>query len=186
MPKVFAQFHDRSSTQDSGSASATRSSSTGVPRRGGTFMTGQVTSAVAAALTDELEHIFLNNLDAGRDWGYAPGYVEVTWRMPHEPSPDDHVIPTGEIHSDREVCETAFSLVAVGWERYLRVDQGYLRPTEVEELCGDESKAAAKLGWRAETRVRDSLAQVLEADSEQSGKGVPNATTTMHQRAGSR
>src|SRR5664280_130669 len=122
------------------------------PRRGGTFVTRKVTRGIAAILSGTRQHLFLGNLDARRDWGYAPEYVEAMWRMLQQPEPDDYVIATGEIHTVRELCEVAFSLAGLDWERYVRVDAKYLRPTEVEELCGDASKARLRLGW--EPRVR--------------------------------
>src|SRR5664279_2842430 len=116
------------------------------PRRGGTFVTRKVTRAVAAILKGEQEHLFLGNLDAKRDWGYAKEYVEAMWLMLQQHEPTDYVIATGETHSVRELCEVAFGLVGLDWARYVRIDATYLRPTEVEELCGDASKAAAALG----------------------------------------
>ena len=93
------------------------------PRRGGTFVTRKVTRAVAAILTGEQEHLYLGNLDAKRDWGYAKEYVEAMWLMLQQHEPDDYVIATGETHSVRELCEVAFGLVGLDWERYVRVDR---------------------------------------------------------------
>src|ERR1019366_4366582 len=86
------------------------------PRRGGTFVTRKVTRAIAAILTHTREHLYLGNLDAKRDWGYAPEYVHAMWLMLQQPEPDDYVIATGETHSVRELCEVAFSLVGLDWE----------------------------------------------------------------------
>ena len=106
------------------------------PRRGGTFVTRKVTQAIARILAGEQEHVFLGNLDAQRDWGYAKEYVEAMWLMLQQPEPDDFVVATGEMHSVRELCEVAFGLAGLDWERHVRVDERYFRPTEVDELCG--------------------------------------------------
>src|SRR5450759_4272574 len=92
------------------------------PRRGGTFVTRKVTRAIAAILKGEQEHLFLGNLDARRDWGYAPEYVEAMWRMLQQDEPDDYVIATGEMHSVRELCDVPFRLAGLDWEQYVRVD----------------------------------------------------------------
>jgi GDPmannose 4,6-dehydratase len=139
------------------------------PRRGGTFVTRKVTRAIAAILKGEQEHLYLGNLDARRDWGYAPEYVEAMWRMLQQDGPDDYVIATGEMHSVRELCDLAFRFVGLDWERYVRVDERYLRPTEVEELCGDASKATAKFDWHARTTFRDLVRLMLEHDLADAG-----------------
>src|SRR6187455_1814174 len=105
------------------------------PRRGGTFVTRKVTRAIAQILGGQTDHVYLGNLDAQRDWGYAKEYVEAMWLMLQQPQPDDYVVATGEMHSVRELCEVAFSLAGLDWEQYVRVDGRYLRPTEVDELC---------------------------------------------------
>ena len=134
------------------------------PRRGGTFVTRKVTRAVAAILAGKQEHLFLGNLDARRDWGYAKEYVEAMWLMVQQSEPDDYVIATGEMHSVRELCDVAFGLVGLDWARYVRVDERYYRPTEVEELCGDSSKAKRSLGWEARTTFQDLVRLMLEHD----------------------
>jgi GDPmannose 4,6-dehydratase len=139
------------------------------PRRGGTFVTRKVTRAVAAILKGEQEHLFLGNLDAQRDWGYAKEYVEAMWRMLQQPDPDDYVIATGEMHSVRELCEVAFGMVGLDWERYVRIDERYLRPTEVDELCGDASKARECFGWQARTTFKDLVHLMLEHDLAEAG-----------------
>jgi GDPmannose 4,6-dehydratase len=139
------------------------------PRRGGTFVTRKVTRAVAAILKGEQEHLYLGNLDANRDWGYAKEYVEAMWLMLQQPEPDDYVVATGETHSVRELCEVAFSLVGLDWERYVRIDERYLRPTEVDELCGNAAKARACLGWEAQTTFRDLVRLMLEHDLAEAG-----------------
>jgi GDPmannose 4,6-dehydratase len=139
------------------------------PRRGGTFVTRKVTRGVAAILAGKQEHLFLGNLDAKRDWGYAKEYVEAMWLMLQQPRPDDYVIATGETHSVRELCEVAFGLADLDWERHVRIDPKYLRPTEVDALCGDASKARERLGWQARTTFRDLVRLMLEHDLADAG-----------------
>jgi len=141
------------------------------PRRGGTFVTRKVTRGIASILSGDAEHLFLGNLDAKRDWGYAKEYVEAMWLMLQQAEPDDYVVATGETHTVRELCEVAFSLADLDWERYVRVDPQYFRPTEVDELCGDATKAKEKLGWAAETRFHDLVALMLDHDLEDAGLG---------------
>jgi GDPmannose 4,6-dehydratase len=139
------------------------------PRRGGTFVTRKVTRGVAAILAGTQEHLFLGNLDARRDWGYAKEYVEAMWLMLQQPEPDDYVIATGEMHTVRELCEVAFGLVGLDWEHHVRVDAQYLRPTEVEQLCGDASKATAKLGWQPQVRFTELVGIMLDHDLRDAG-----------------
>jgi GDPmannose 4,6-dehydratase len=130
------------------------------PRRGGTFVTRKVTRGVAAILAGKQEYLYLGNLDARRDWGYAPEYVDAMWRMLQQPEPGDFVIATGESHSVRELCEIAFGTVGLDWEAHVRVDPNYFRPTEVDGLCGDASKAKDQLGWVAITKF-DELVRIM-------------------------
>jgi GDPmannose 4,6-dehydratase len=139
------------------------------PRRGGTFVTRKVTRGIASILGGKQEHLFLGNLDAKRDWGYAKEYVEAMWRMLQQPEPDDYVIATGEMHSVRELCEVAFGLAGLDWERYVRVDERYFRPTEVDELCGDASKARNALGWEATVQFPELVRIMLDADLREAG-----------------
>ena len=139
------------------------------PRRGGTFVTRKVTRGIAAILAGTRQHLYLGNLDAKRDWGYAPEYVEAMWRMLQQPEPDDYVIATGETHTVRELCEVAFGLAGLEWERYVRIDAKYLRPTEVEELCGDASKANLRLGWAPRVRFAELVKIMLESDLRAAG-----------------
>jgi GDPmannose 4,6-dehydratase len=149
------------------------------PRRGGTFVTRKVTRGIAAILKGEQEHLFMGNLEAKRDWGYAPEYVEAMWLMLQQSEPNDFVVATGEMHSVRELCEVAFGLVGLDWERYVRVDERYLRPTEVQELCGDASKAQKVLGWQPTVRFADLVRIMLEADLAEAGveDAMPRAST---------
>jgi GDPmannose 4,6-dehydratase len=139
------------------------------PRRGGTFVTRKVTRGVAAIVKGDQEFLYLGNLDAQRDWGYAKEYVEAMWLMLQQPEADDFVIATGDMHSVQELCDVAFGLVGLDWKRYVRVDERYFRPTEVEELCGDPSKAKHQLGWEAQTNFRDLVRLMLEHDMAEAG-----------------
>ncbi len=139
------------------------------PRRGGTFVTRKVTRAVAAILAGTQDKVYLGNLDAKRDWGYAPEFVEAMWRMLQQDAPDDYVIATGEMHTVRELVETAFRLVGLDWQPRVGVDPRYYRPTEVDELCGDASKAAERLGWRPEVRFRELIRIMLSHDLREAG-----------------
>jgi len=142
------------------------------PRRGGTFVTRKVTRAIASILKGEQEHLYLGNLDAKRDWGYAPEYVEAMWRMLQRDEPDDYVIATGETHTVRELCEVAFGLVELEWDRYVRVDPSYFRPTEVHALLGDASKAANQLGWEPRVRFPELIRIMLTHDLSAAGLDV--------------
>jgi GDPmannose 4,6-dehydratase len=148
------------------------------PRRGGTFVTRKITQGIAAILSGKAQHLYLGNLEAKRDWGYAKEYVEAMWLMLQQDAPDDYVIATGEMHSVRELCEVAFGLVDLDWEAHVRVDPLYFRPTEVDELCGDASKAAAQLGWRSRTQFHELIALMLEHDLRDAGLETRLGTTS--------
>ena len=139
------------------------------PRRGGTFVTRKVTRGIAAILAGKEQHLYMGNLDARRDWGFAPEYVEAMWRVLQQDQPDDYVIATGEMHSVREFVDVAFGLVGLDWERYVRIDERYFRPTEVDELCGDASKAERVLGWRSTITFAGLIRLMLEADLREAG-----------------
>lgn len=142
------------------------------PRRGETFVTRKITRAVAQIAAGQTDHVYLGNLDAVRDWGYAPEYVEGMWRMLQADDPDDFVLATGQAYLVRDFVEAAFSRAGLDWEKHVRFDDRYLRPTEVDALIGDASKAKEKLGWEA--RVHSSeLAQIMvDADIEAVNSGV--------------
>jgi len=139
------------------------------PRRGGTFVTRKVTRGIAAILAGTEELLYMGNLEARRDWGYAPEYVEAMWRMLQQDQPDDYVIATGEMHSVREFVDVAFGLVGLDWERHVRTDERYFRPTEVDELCGDATKAERVLGWRPQVTFAGLVRLMLEADLREAG-----------------
>jgi GDPmannose 4,6-dehydratase len=139
------------------------------PRRGRTFVTRKVTRGVADILAGREQKLYLGNLDARRDWGYAPEYVEAMWRMLQQPEPDDYVIATGEMHTVRDFVEAAFAQVGLDWREHVEIDPRYFRPTEVDELCGDASKAAAKLGWRPQMGFLQIVRLMLESDLAAAG-----------------
>ena len=139
------------------------------PRRGATFVTRKVTRGIAAILAGTERKLYLGNLDARRDWGYAPEYVDAMWRILQQPAPDDYVVATGEMHSVREFVELAFSLVGGDWREFVEIDPRYFRPTEVDELRGDASKARAILGWEPSTAFPELVRIMLEADLREAG-----------------
>jgi GDPmannose 4,6-dehydratase len=121
------------------------------PRRGENFVTRKITLGVAAIKLGLKENLALGNLDAKRDWGYARDYVEAMWLMLQQDQPDDYVVATGETHSVEEFCELAFGHVGLDYKKHVTVNPIYFRPTEVDLLLGDSSKARAKLGWKPQT-----------------------------------
>jgi len=139
------------------------------PRRGPTFVTRKVTRGIAAILAGREQKLYLGNLDAKRDWGYAPEYVEAMWQMLQQEAPDDYVIATGETHSVREFVEEAFRLVGHEWQDYVEIDRRYFRPTEVDQLQGDPSKARDSLGWRARTTFHQLVQIMVAADLRDAG-----------------
>ncbi len=139
------------------------------PRRGETFVTRKITHAIAKILNKKQEKIYLGNLDAKRDWGYAPEYVEAMWMMLQQKQPDDYVLATGETHSVREFLEEAFRLVGLNWQKFVETDQRYLRPTDVDELRGDASKAKAKFGWQPKVTFKDLVRLMVIGDLKLAG-----------------
>ncbi|MBM3860632.1 MAG: GDP-mannose 4,6-dehydratase [Verrucomicrobia bacterium] len=134
------------------------------PRRGETFVTRKITRAVARIKAGLQDKLYLGNLDARRDWGYAPEYVEAMWRILQQDQPDDFVIATGETHSVREFCEEAFACVGLDWKEYVAHDPRYERPAEVDVLVGDASKAKRILGWEPRVRFKELVRLMVEAD----------------------
>jgi GDPmannose 4,6-dehydratase len=134
------------------------------PRRGETFVTRKITRAVARIKAGLQEALWLGNLDAVRDWGYAPEYVEGMWRMLQADAPDDYVLATGHAMTVRDFCIAAFDRVGLDWERYVRYDARYERPSEVDALIGDASKAERQLGWKAQTYGRALVEVMVDAD----------------------
>ena len=136
------------------------------PRRGETFVTRKITRAATRIKVGLQDRLYLGNLDAKRDWGYAKEYVEMMWLMLQEEAPDDYVVATGETHSVREFVEEVFSYLALDWEALVEYDARYERPAEVDMLIGDASKAKAKLGWEPKVKFKDLVRIMVEADLE--------------------
>ncbi|MBW4423350.1 MAG: GDP-mannose 4,6-dehydratase [Nostoc desertorum CM1-VF14] len=144
------------------------------PRRGETFVTRKITRAVAGIVAGKQKKIYMGNLDAKRDWGYAKDYVKAMWLMLQKDQPDDYVISTGETHSVREFLELAFSYVNLNWEDYVEFDERYLRPSEVELLIGDSTKARQNLGWTPSVTFEELVSLMVEADLQALGHTSPN------------
>jgi GDPmannose 4,6-dehydratase len=155
------------------------------PRRGETFVTRKVTRGIAAILAGTEQKLYLGNLDAQRDWGYAREYVEAMWLMLQQPEPDDYVVATGEMHSVREFVELAFGLVGRDWSDFVEIDPRYFRPTEVDQLCGDASKARAVLGWQSRTTFPALVRLMLEADLKEAGLEPQDHIVATEAAAGS-
>jgi GDPmannose 4,6-dehydratase len=136
------------------------------PRRGIPFVTRKITRAAARIKHGLDNKLFLGNLDARRDWGFARDYVEAMWLMLQQDRPDDYVIATGESHSVRELLDVAFGALELDWKSYVEIDPRYLRPTEVDHLHGDASKARSKLGWNPTVGFRDLIEMMVKADEE--------------------
>jgi GDPmannose 4,6-dehydratase len=134
------------------------------PRRGETFVTRKITRAVARIAAGLQDKLYLGNLDAQRDWGYAPDYVEAMWMMLQADEPDDYVIATGETHSVRESVEVAFARQGLDWEEHVEIDPKYYRPTEVDVLLGDATKARDQLGWEPKVRFKELVELMVDAD----------------------
>jgi len=135
------------------------------PRRGETFVTRKITKGIGDILTGRADKIYLGNLDARRDWGYAPEFVEAMWFMLQQSEPEDFVIGTGEAHTVREFCEVAFRHAGLGdWQKYVGIDNRYFRPTEVDHLLADPRKAKEKFGWEAKTKFADLVKIMVDAD----------------------
>jgi GDPmannose 4,6-dehydratase len=134
------------------------------PRRGETFVSRKITRAVARIRAGLQEKLYLGNLDAKRDWGYAPEFCEAMWMMLQADEPDDYVIATGEQHSVREFCELAFARVGLDWQEHVEIDPRYYRPAEVDSLLGDATKAREKLGWQPKLRFEGLVELMVDED----------------------
>jgi GDPmannose 4,6-dehydratase len=153
------------------------------PRRGETFVTRKITRAVARIAAGLQEKLYLGNLDAKRDWGYAPDYIEAMWLMLQADEPEDFVIATGESHSVREAVEVAFARQGLDPEEHVEIDPRYYRPSEVDELLGDASKAREKLGWEPKVGFTELIELMVDADvaaleDQRTGK----VTRSSHER----
>lgn len=136
------------------------------PRRGETFVTRKITRAAARIATGQQKALWMGNLDAARDWGYAKEYVEAMWLMLQAPQPEDFVIATGTSYTVRDFLRFAFEHVDLNWEDHVKFDDRYLRPTEVDNLIGDASRAATVLGWKPQTLTPDLARLMVDADLE--------------------
>jgi GDPmannose 4,6-dehydratase len=147
------------------------------PRRGETFVTRKITRAVARIKAGVQKKLYLGNLDAKRDWGYAPEFVEAMWLMLQQDKPDDYVVATGEIHTIRDFLDLSFGHADLEWQKYVEIDPKYYRPAEVDVLIGDASKAKKQLGWVPKTKFPELVRIMTDADiallaHEMSGKNI--------------
>lgn len=136
------------------------------PRRGETFVTRKITRALAHIKAGLENSLYLGNLDAKRDWGYAKEFVEAMWLILQQEKADDYVIATGETHSVRDFLDEAFGYAGLDWKKYVKIDQKYYRPAEVDVLIGDASKAKKKLGWQPKTSFKELVRLMVDADIE--------------------
>jgi GDPmannose 4,6-dehydratase len=143
------------------------------PRRGETFVTRKITRAIAAIKAKKQDALYLGNLDAKRDWGYAPEYVEFMWKILQHDKPEDFVLGTGEAHSVREFLEEAFSYVDLNLEKYIKIDPRYFRPTEVEKLVANPAKARKILGWYPKITFKNLVKVMVDADMRAAGFEPP-------------
>jgi GDPmannose 4,6-dehydratase len=148
------------------------------PRRGETFVTRKISRAVARIAAGRQDAVYLGNLEAKRDWGYAPDYVKAMWMMLQQPGPADLVFSTGEQHSVRDFAELAFALVGLEWSKYVQIDDAYRRPAEVDTLLGDSTKARNDLGWRPTVSFPELVGLMVEADLREEGLDPDKTMTT--------
>ncbi|MFC2035003.1 GDP-mannose 4,6-dehydratase [Chloroflexota bacterium] len=139
------------------------------PRRGETFVTRKITRSIARILAGKVRYLYLGNLEAKRDWGYAPEYVECMWQMLQNDQPEDLVIGTGEVHTVREFLEEAFSYAELDWNEHVKIDPRYFRPTETEELTADTTKAKQRLNWKLKIKFNDLVSIMVDADIRAAG-----------------
>lgn len=144
------------------------------PRRGETFVTRKITRAIARIIAGKQDRLYLGNLDAKRDWGYAKDYVQAMWLMLQQEEPDDYVVATGVTHSVREFLDLAFDYVNLDWNKYVEFDPRYLRPAEVDLLIGDATKAKQKLGWTPAVVFEELVKIMVDADLAALGIDPPN------------
>lgn len=138
-------------------------------RRGETFVTRKITRGIVRILAGKEKYLYLGNLEAKRDWGYAPEYVELMWQMLQHDQPEDFVVGTGEVHSVREFLEEAFSYAELDWNEHVRIDPRYFRPTETEELVADTTKAKQRLNWNLKIKFNDLVRIMVDADVRAAG-----------------
>ena len=154
-------------------------------RRGQTFVTRKITRALARIITGKQKKLYLGNLQAKRDWGYAPEFVEAMWRILQQDRPDDYVIGTGESHSVQEFLDEAFAYADRDWREYVEIDPRYFRPTEVEYLLADTSKAKEKLGWKPKVTFKELVRIMVDADMEAVGlRPIGEGRRTLSEKFG--
>jgi len=154
------------------------------PRRGATFVTRKITRGMAHILAGKQRYLYLGNLEAKRDWGYAPEYVEAMWRMLQQDEPGDYVIGTGETHSVREFLVEAFDYAGLDWQEHVKIDQRYFRPLETELLVANASKAKEKLGWQPKVTFKELVRIMVDADMEAVGLKPPGEGKAILVRCG--
>lgn len=152
------------------------------PRRGETFVTRKITRALANIKNKRQEKLFLGNLDAKRDWGFAGDYVEAMWMMLQQEQPDDYVIATGETHSVREFLEIAFDYVGLDWKQHVEISERYFRPAEVDYLQGDATKAKTQLGWEPKVSFEELVKLMVDADMEAVRREIEGDTRKTFER----
>src|SRR5437667_6724366 len=151
------------------------------PRRGETFVTRKITKALARIKLELQDKLFLGNLDAKRDWGYAGDYVEAIWQMLQQEQPDDYVIATGETYTVRDFLDEAFRHLGIDWKKHVEIDPRYYRPTEVDVLMGDASKAGKKLNWRAKVKFAELVRIMVDADLQAESEKPTGTIATSHE-----
>lgn len=154
------------------------------PRRGETFVSRKITKAVTRIKLGLQEKLFLGNLDAKRDWGYAADYMEAIWLMLQQDEPDDYVIATGETHSVRDFLDEAFGYAELDWKKYVEIDPRYYRPTEVDLLLGDSKKARQKLGWRPTVSFKELVQMMVDADLQAESTRPGSSVSVSHELLG--
>jgi GDPmannose 4,6-dehydratase len=145
------------------------------PRRGQTFVTRKITKAITDITLGKQEYLYLGNLEAKRDWGYTPEYVQTMWLILQQEKPDDFVIGTGETHSVKEFLSEAFDYAGLDWEKYVKIDQRYFRPTEVDSLVADAAKAKKAFGWEPKVCFKDLVRIMVDADLDAAGLKSPGS-----------
>jgi len=154
------------------------------PRRGQTFVTRKITRAIAEILAKKQQYLYLGNLEAKRDWGYAPEFVAAMWLILQQENPDDYVVGTGETHSVKEFLTEAFTYAGLDWEKHVRIDQKYFRPTEVEVLIADARKIKEVIGWQPKINFRELVRIMVDTDMEAAGLQPPGEGKAILKKKG--
>jgi len=153
------------------------------PRRGETFVSRKITRAIAAILARKQDYLYLGNLEARRDWGFAPEYVEFMYKMLQNDKAEDFVLGIGESHSVKEFIEETFSYAGLDWEKYIKIDPRYCRPTEVQELVADSAKAKRELGWQPRIGFKELVRIMIDADMRKLGlKSIGEGDKILRER----